>query len=584
MTERKQRITRYRTLLTTYLRPHRGRALLLAALLLGAIALQLANPQILRSFIDTARSGGSAHLLTLEALLFLGVAVLTQVFAVLETYLAENLGWLATNRLRADLLAHCLRLDPDFHGDHTPGELIERIDGDVTTLSNFFSRLVVYVLGNGILLVGIIALLFRVDWRIGAAMALLTGLSLALTLRIRDVAVPHWTAARQSSAELFGLLEERLAGTEDIRSSGAVPYVMRRLHERNRDLLRHSRGARLMGMTLGGTLNLFFACATALSLALGAYLFNRGAITLGAVYLVFTYTQMLNRPLEQITRQLQEFQQAGAGVARVHALLGMRSALIDGGRDDLPPGSLSLRFDHVTFTYGGNEPALRDVSFDLPAGSVLGILGRTGGGKTTLSRLVFRLHDPTAGEIRLAGVDPRTQRLATLRARVGMVTQSIQLFHASVRDNLTFFDPRVPDERIVQVLDGLGLGPWLAGLPRGLDTFLAGGAGGLSAGEAQLLAFARIFLADPGLVILDEASSRLDPATERRIEHAVDRLLAGRTGVVIAHRLATVRRADQILILDGGRTVEYGRREELERDPGSRYSAMLRTGLEEATA
>jgi ATP-binding cassette subfamily B protein len=160
-----------------------------------------------------------------------------------------------------------------------------------------------------------------------------------------------------------------------------------------------------------------------------------------------------------------------------------------------------------------------------------------------------------------------------------MVTQDVQLFRATVRDNLTFFDGDIPDERIEQVLAELGLWTWCSGLPRGLDTLIT--STGLSAGEAQLLAFARVFLKDPGLVVLDEASSRLDPATERRIEQAVDRLLEGRTGIIIAHRLGTVRRADEILILDDGRIQEYGAREELARDPGSRFAAMLRTGLEE---
>jgi ATP-binding cassette subfamily B protein len=165
-----------------------------------------------------------------------------------------------------------------------------------------------------------------------------------------------------------------------------------------------------------------------------------------------------------------------------------------------------------------------------------------------------------------------------------MVTQEVQLFRATVRENVTFFDETVPDDQIRAVLDELGMGVWLAGLPRGLDTMLESGSGGLSAGQAQLLAFARIFLRDPGLVILDEASSRLDPATETLIERAVDRLLTHRTGVIIAHRLATVDRADDILILERGRAVEFGAREALAADPDSRFSALLRTGMEELLA
>jgi ATP-binding cassette, subfamily B, bacterial len=226
---------------------------------------------------------------------------------------------------------------------------------------------------------------------------------------------------------------------------------------------------------------------------------------------------------------------------------------------------------------------LTDVSFRLPAGAVLGLLGRTGSGKTTLARLLPRFYDPAAGAIRLGGAPIHAATVAELRRRVGLVTQDVQLFQASVRDNLTFFNPAADDARILAVLDDLGLGAWFRSLPAGLDTELIAG-GGLSAGEAQLLAFARAFLADPGLVILDEASSRLDPATERLIERAIDTLLAGRTGIIIAHRLATVQRADEILILEDGRILEAGERTRLAADPTSRFHQLLRTGLEEVLA
>ena len=220
-------------------------------------------------------------------------------------------------------------------------------------------------------------------------------------------------------------------------------------------------------------------------------------------------------------------------------------------------------------------------AFQLPPGAVLGLLGRTSSGKTTLTRLLFRLFDPTAGTIRLGDTDLRDTRLVELRQRIGLVTQEVQLFHATVRDNLTFFDPSIPDGRIVAVLDEVGLTRWYRSLPAGLDTELAAGGSGLSAGEAQLLAFARVFLRDPGLVILDEASSRLDPATEGQLERAVDRLLQGRTAIVIAHRLATVERADEIALLEAGHIVEQGARIALARDPTSRFSQLRRIGLAE---
>jgi ATP-binding cassette subfamily B protein len=243
-----------------------------------------------------------------------------------------------------------------------------------------------------------------------------------------------------------------------------------------------------------------------------------------------------------------------------------------------------VAFDEVAFSYDEDEPILHDVSFELKPGEILGLLGRTGSGKTTMTRLLFRLYDPTAGIIRLGNRDIRHVTPESLRGNVGIVTQNVQLFQASVRDNLTFFNPDIADNQVLDTLEELGLDGWLNGLAHGLDTRLLSGGQSLSAGEAQLLAFARIFLEDPGLVILDEASSRLDPVTEQLIERAISRLLEGRTAIIVAHRLATVQRADRILILQDGRIVEKGNRIALVADPNSRFSNLLRTGMEQVLA
>ena len=212
------------------------------------------------------------------------------------------------------------------------------------------------------------------------------------------------------------------------------------------------------------------------------------------------------------------------------------------------------------------------------------MLGRTGSGKTTLGRLIFRLYDVKAGSIKVNDADLREAHLDTLRRNIAIVTQDVQLFRASIRDNLTFFDRSIPDEKIIATLEELELGDWLKTQPKGLDTELDTGSRSLSAGEAQLLAFTRVFLRNPGLVILDEASSRLDPATEQRLERAIDKLLKNRTAIIIAHRLDTVHRADEIMILDKGTVSEYGNRKQLAADPNSRFYQLLQTGMEEVLA
>ncbi|MBV9787267.1 MAG: ABC transporter ATP-binding protein [Chloroflexi bacterium] len=581
-------LSHYRDLLTTYLKPQRRKVAMLTALLLGSIGLQLLNPQILRSFIDTATSAGSGagsfqRLLVLAGL-FIAVALISQAVTVAATYLSEQVGWTATNLLRSDLARHCLRLDMSFHHARTPGELIERIDGDITALSTFFSQLVIKIFGSGLLMVGVLVVLFLEDARIGAALTLFALLALVVLTLIRNFAVDSMAADRQAHAVLFGFLEERIAGLDDLRANGAGGYVMRRLYQTMRDVVHLAHRAAMRSSTVWIVTMGMFALGYALALGLGAYLYSAGAISIGTVYLFFQYTEMLRRPLEQISEQIKEFQRATASIGRVQELFAVQSTITDGPGATFPSGPLAVEFDAVTFGYGDDAPVLKDISFALVPGTVLGLLGRTGSGKTTLTRLLFRLYDISDGAIRLGGVELSAAKLHDLRQRIGIVTQDVQLFQATVRDNLTLFDPTISDAQIMQALTDLELLPWLQSLPDGLDTELAAGNNSVSAGEAQLLAFARVFLKDPGLVILDEASSRLDPATEARIERAVDKLLRNRTGIIIAHRLATVQRADEILLLERGRIVEEGPRARLADDPDSRFAQLLQTGMAEVLA
>jgi ATP-binding cassette, subfamily B, bacterial len=348
-----------------------------------------------------------------------------------------------------------------------------------------------------------------------------------------------------------------------------------------RSWLAVTRKAQMWGYGLGATSFGLFAFGTAAALALSAMLFRAGGLTIGAVYLIFQCTEMLVQPTEQIRKEVQDFQQADASISRIETLLATQPSLVDGPGGALPPGPLSVELDGVSFSYAEDALVLRDVSVRLEPGRVLGVVGRTGSGKTTLTRLLLRFYDPLAGVVRLGGIDLRTVRLAVVRARIGLVTQEVQLFQASVRDNLTLFDNSVSDEKISAALGTLGLGDWLRAQPRGLDTMLGPGDGGLSAGQAQVLACARILLRDPDLIILDEPSSRLDPATDRLLQMAFDRLLAGRTGIIIAHRLSTLVYADDILVLEDGQVREQGPRVALAADPTSRFAELLRVDAEE---
>lgn len=574
----------YWDLLARHVKPQRFRFILLVCLLLGSIGMRVVAPQIMRSFIDAAQKGEAVRVLILMAAGFIGIALAQQLISVAVTYLGESVAWTATNALRAELAEQALLLDMSFHNDHTPGELIERIDGDVSELATFFSQFALNLAANGLLLLGILAALFLEDWRAGLGFSLFSLVTILVLGKLRNLSVPHQKARRKAEAELYGFIEEHLAGTEDIRSSGAAGYTIRELYRHQATILFHNRKGQFKRWIIENSMGLALTIGSLLTFAGGYWLYSTALITIGTVYLFVQYLNLLEEPLWAMTHQIDSFQTIGACVERLTEFKAFRSGIIDGAVSPSWARPLSLGFEGVGFSYNGSDSVLRDLSFELAPGRVLGLLGRTGSGKTTLSRLVFRLYDPSAGRIIVDGVDLRDLRVDELRREIALVTQDVQLFRASVRDNISFFDRSISDESIIAAMEELELGEWFSTLSAGLDTRLDSGGHSLSAGEAQLLAFTRVFLRNPGLVILDEASSRLDPATELKLELAIDRLLAGRTAIVIAHRLRTVQRADDILVLEEGRACEYGSREALAADASSRYYRLQRAGLQELLA
>lgn len=578
----------YASLLTHYLRPHWKRVVFLGVFMFTGIGLNLLNPQIIRYFIDTAQADGAVQNLIWAGIAFLAIGIIRQGVQIVSSYLGQDVGWRATNQMRNTLAHHCLNLDMGFHHEHTPGEMIERVDGDTTALSNFFSQFVIHVIGSSFFLLGVLILVFREDWRVGAALTAFSIFAFVVFNLTRNIAVPIYTAERESYARLYGFIEERLLGLEDIRTNGAGDYTVNRFYNVNNGVFARVKKSELMSEGLRAITGIMFALGYALAMGMGIWLYREGTFTIGAVFLIFHYTSMLREPLFQISQQINDLQRATAGLKRIEELHRIQTRIRDGNEKlSAPSGKLEvmplgIAFDNVHFAYNPGDPVLQNISFALDPGKTLGLLGRTGSGKTTITRLLFRFYDIQRGQIRIGDQNIRDILLDDLRQHVGLVTQDVQLFNASVRDNLTLFRPDVLDKKIIDILDELGLGAWYASLPDGLDTELVSGS--LSAGEAQLLAFARVFLKDPGLVILDEPSSRLDPATEQNINFAVEHLLQNRTGIIIAHRLETVERVDNILILDDGQVGEFGLRADLVADPNSQFSRLLNTGLEELIA
>ncbi len=435
------------SLLITYLKPQRGKAVVLAALVLTGIGLQLGAPRLMQALIDASRAGTEGEALTLLAAAFLAAVLAKQIVTPITTWISDSVGWSAMNALRADLTLHLLRLDLGFHNSKTPGELIERTDGDISTMANFFSQFVVRVAGNVLLMAGALIVLWLQDARLGAALTVFAAISLVALARLHRIGVPYFKAGRRAVAMTIAFIEERIAGTEDLRGNGGLPFTLGQMRTLTTADGNARRKANTVARVTQGSWELLLAGGLALAFTLGALFITAGTMTLGALYLVFAYTSLISANLMQITEQLDDFQRASANIERTAELLNTKSRIADGTRT-LPAGALAVGFESVLFEYAGDTPVLRDVTFRLEAGRKLGLLGRTGSGKTTIARLLSRFYDPVAGRVTLGGMDLREAQVPSVRARVSVVTQEVQLFHGTVRDNLTFWDNAAQGGRI----------------------------------------------------------------------------------------------------------------------------------------
>jgi ATP-binding cassette subfamily B protein len=549
--------------LSAFLRPPARLLGPLSAALAVMTVLPLVGPMLVSRFVDGAVAGRSTAALLSLAGAYLATAVGAQGARLLASWLASRAAWDGTNRLREAVAEHTLRLDLDFHARHTPGEMIERVDGDVAALGDFLVAFLLEIVASGLLLLGTLVIVAAEDLRLGAALLAYVALMATVVAFSHKRSVPALIAFREAMARHMGRIEEQLAAVEDLRAAGAGEYSLRRYDASAGDVYATLRRADRAKALLIGSVYVTSALGTAVLLGLAIILHSQGALSVGATVALFQYTQLVRQPLEEMTGQLQHLQGALAGAERLRQLFTETPTLTVPDRGvSLPAGALALELDRVDFAYADDgEEVLAGIDLRVAPGRALGLVGRSGSGKTTIARLLARLYDPTAGVVRLGGVDLRSVDPADLRQRVAVVTQDVVLFDGSLRDNLTLFGTTpAGDADLTALLGQLGLGTWLTGLPDGLDSRIGPGGAGLSAGEAQLLAFARAFLADPGLVILDEASSRL---------------LAGRTAVLIAHRLSSLDRVDDIAVVDEGRIVEAGARIDLLRRTDSRFATLL---------
>ncbi|HEY7626324.1 MAG TPA: ABC transporter ATP-binding protein [Ilumatobacteraceae bacterium] len=564
--------------LAALLRPDAWRWVGLGALVATASGLMLTGPLIVRRIVDLATNGTTTAQLTKLALVFLVVAAAMQLINVAVAWVATVTAWHTTNEIRVRLARHVLGLSHGFHRRHTPGELIQRVDGDVTSVSDFMGRVIPRAAGALFTVVGMVLVLAVVDWRLAAGTVVYVVLAVAVIVRGRHRAVGESSDEMGSYARLYGGIEERLTAAEDLRANGAGAHAMWRFVEDSADALGSAVRREKAFLRMWWAVDSSVAAGSVVSLVVSAALVSRGIISIGDAFLLFQYVLLISRPLEDVVDQLETVQKANGAMVRVIDLLAVQPDIVDNGTTAPLAGPLSIEFRDVTFDYGDEQPVLQSVDLSFAAGRSIGLVGRTGSGKTSLSRLVLRLVEPTQGAVLLGGVPIADIPLTELRHRVALVPQEVELLSGTVRDNVTLFDAVPSDADVAAALRNAGLES-LA--DDDIHRPLGAGGAGLSAGEAQLLALARVWLRNPDIVVLDEATARVDPATEARLEAAVARLTRDRTTLIIAHRLSTLRHVDEIVVLDHGRVVEHGNRVDLTDDIDSRYRHLLELALDE---
>jgi ATP-binding cassette, subfamily B, bacterial len=547
------------------LRPYRGRVAITGVAIVAATGAGLAPPYLAGRAIDAGIVTGDTEALTMVVLAFLGVAVVFAVATYVQTYLVGWVGTRALQDLRERVFSHLQSMSIGFFTRNSPGVLISRMTNDIEALNQLVTSGVVTLLSSGMTLIGVVVILLVLDLKLALVTFLTLPLLLIASVVFRIASHGAYRLTRERIAAVTAHLQETLSGVRIVRSFGQEPRhaaEMEALNEANRE-------ANLRTVYLNATyfpaVELLSAVATAAIILYGGSQAIDGAIQIGVIVAFIGYLQVFFEPIQQLSQLYTTYQQGMAALDKIFELLDTKPDMVD-APDAIDPGPLrgEIDLDGVWFSYGGDEDwAVSDIDLHVPPGQTLALVGATGAGKSTLAKLVARFYDPQRGSVRVDGLDLRAMRQQALRRQLGIVPQEGYLFSGSVRENIAFGRPDATLEEIEQAAGAVGATAFIEGLPDEIETEVGERGVHLSAGQRQLVAFARALLAEPRILILDEATSNVDVRTEKTIEHGLERLLAGRTAIVIAHRLSTIRRAGKIVVLEGGRIVEAGTHEEL---------------------
>lgn len=557
-----------------YLRPWWWQLGAVALFVLVQAGLMTVGPALISYGIDEGVAKGDTDTVTVAAVLFTLAAIGAYFFGRAAIFGVSKVGEAFLLDLRSRVFRHIMEMSMGFFDRTRTGVLVSRMTADVEALQDLISQGLAVFVVSAVLVVGTLVAMALLSWELALAVLALSPVLVVATIWYRRASSRAYLRVRDRVGGTLTALQEGLAGVRIIQAFDQTDRTVGEFVDTSREQYRTSVGAERITAVYNGTIQLVQGVTLALIIGLGAYFGSEGAVSVGVVTAFVLYLNNLYEPIQQLTQVFNTFQQSAAALHKLYGLLDTPTDLVPPAVPAALPPAGDLAVERVTFRYAPHlPPVLRDVSITLARGKRLVLVGPTGAGKSTLAKLMARFYDPTEGHVDFGGVDLRTVGEPELRRRVVVIPQEGFLFTGTIRENLRLAAPEADDGRVRAALEELGLTERFERFPDGLDTRVETRGTNFSAGERQLVSVARAGLLDPAVLVLDEATSSLDPGTELLLDRALERLMAERSVVVIAHRLTTAERADLVAVVDDGRLVEVGTHDELVAHEG-RYAAL----------